>query len=86
MSGEIKFNPKIFGMDYSAETRVIYEILVFHEGKISPKNLVEMVSNLTTDNIEEVCRYALWALYRDGFIDLNILTHEIIDAVNRNEV
>lgn len=81
MSRELKFDPRIFKMNYSAETRGVYEILVFHDGQISPEKLVEIVSHLTTDDVNEVCRCALWALYRDGFIELNILIHETTDVV-----
>lgn len=44
---------------------------------------MEMVSHITSDDVDEVFKCALWALYKDGFIGINILEDEVRSGQTR---
>ena len=73
---KVYLNSEIFEAGYSFETVGIYCMLAAYNGKISPDNLMKMCGYNNPDDNIAICKYALWTLFKDGFIELNILINE----------
>lgn len=77
-------NPEIFQKGYSLETIGIYAILSSYNGRIPANELLHIYDPNHPDDpeVEELCRLSVWALYRDGFIELNTLTDNAVEEIS----
>ena len=77
-------NPEVFEQGYSPQTLGVYGILASHNnGKLSGKELLMMYAPEEPESLEasEDCMYALWELYKDGFIELNTLLNKDVEDI-----
>lgn len=77
-------NKEVFKMGYSIETASIYGMLAAYNGKVKANQLLKMYDpHYESDpEVEEQFMHSLWALYRDGFIELSTLTDECVEELS----
>lgn len=73
-------DPEVFTRKYSAGTVGVYAMLASHNGKLSAAELLEMYGD--EEEPEKDCMFALWELYKGGFIELTTLTDKGVQIIS----